>query len=119
MALNCVANSRLAEQGPFERFWVQPAAGDAGAALGAALAVARQLGDATLAMSAVALGGEWTDDELERRCAIPGAINTSLIIAGRPMVDDPCDALECFGSSTPFDVLVLGPFILRPRLPAR
>ncbi|MDP9406290.1 MAG: carbamoyltransferase, partial [Actinomycetota bacterium] len=37
VALNCVANSRLAAEGPFQRIWVQPAAGDAGTALGAAL----------------------------------------------------------------------------------
>nr|MDQ3823941.1 carbamoyltransferase [Actinomycetota bacterium] len=37
VALNCVANARIAAQGPFERVWVQPAAGDSGTALGAAL----------------------------------------------------------------------------------
>jgi carbamoyltransferase len=43
VALNCVANGRLSRQGPFERIWVQPAAGDAGGALGAALFVWHQL----------------------------------------------------------------------------
>lgn len=38
VALNCVANARLLRDGPFKRIWVQPAAGDAGGALGAALA---------------------------------------------------------------------------------
>lgn len=37
VALNCVANGRLLREGPFERVWIQPAAGDAGGALGAAL----------------------------------------------------------------------------------
>jgi carbamoyltransferase len=37
VALNCVANGRLLREGPFERLWIQPAAGDAGGALGAAL----------------------------------------------------------------------------------
>lgn len=37
VALNCVANAALARRGPFERVWVQPAAGDGGTALGAAL----------------------------------------------------------------------------------
>jgi carbamoyltransferase len=37
VALNCVANGRLMREGPFEQLWVQPAAGDAGGALGAAL----------------------------------------------------------------------------------
>src|SRR5262249_40972276 len=37
VALNCVANGRLLREGPFEQLWIQPAAGDAGGALGAAL----------------------------------------------------------------------------------
>ncbi len=43
VALNCVANGRLLREGPFESLWVQPAAGDAGGALGAALFVWHQL----------------------------------------------------------------------------
>ena len=39
VALNCVANGRILRQGPFEDIWIQPAAGDAGGALGAALSV--------------------------------------------------------------------------------
>jgi carbamoyltransferase len=39
VALNCVANGRLLREGPFEELWIQPAAGDAGGALGAALDV--------------------------------------------------------------------------------
>jgi carbamoyltransferase len=39
VALNCVANGRLLREGPFEKVWVQPAAGDAGGALGAALLI--------------------------------------------------------------------------------
>jgi carbamoyltransferase len=42
VALNCVANGRLLREGPFERIWIQPAAGDAGGALGAALAIWHQ-----------------------------------------------------------------------------
>src|SRR5205085_1999542 len=37
VALNCVMNARLRDRGPFKEIWVQPAAGDAGTALGAAL----------------------------------------------------------------------------------
>ncbi len=37
VALNCVANGRLLREGPFENIWIQPAAGDAGGAVGAAL----------------------------------------------------------------------------------
>jgi carbamoyltransferase len=69
-ALNCVANARIAAEGPFERVWVQPAAGDSGTALGAALAVAGRAGPFTTA----ALGRGWSDDELERelqRAALP------------------------------------------------
>jgi len=39
VALNCVANGRVLREGPFENIWIQPAAGDAGGALGAALSV--------------------------------------------------------------------------------
>ena len=45
VALNCVANGRLLRDGPFERLWIQPAAGDAGGALGAALFAWHQLLD--------------------------------------------------------------------------
>jgi carbamoyltransferase len=65
VALNCVANARIAAEGPFEELWVQPAAGDAGTALGAALHVAHALGDPVEAMAGADLGREWSDDELE------------------------------------------------------
>jgi carbamoyltransferase len=39
-------------------------------------------------------------------------VNTSLNTAGRPMVDDPRDALECFGSS-PVDLLAIGPYVVQ------
>jgi carbamoyltransferase len=66
VALNCVANSRLAEEGPFEHVWVQPAAGDAGTALGAALWLAQAAGDRITPMRTAALGPEWSDAELAR-----------------------------------------------------
>ncbi|MBP0459555.1 carbamoyltransferase family protein [Streptomyces montanisoli] len=252
VALNCVANTRLHREGPFARIWVQPAAGDAGTALGAALHVAREK-EPTRAMPTPALGRGWSDEELrevlerasvpyeepddiaetvaetlaadgvvawfqgrseygpralghrsllahpgyaanldrlnavkgreefrpvapmvlasraaelfdgplpspymlfvhdvaeawrervpavvhvdgtarvqtveadeeplvarmieafERRTGIPVVVNTSLNTAGRPMVDTPRDALECFGSA-PVDLLALGPFAVR------
>jgi carbamoyltransferase len=252
VALNCVANTRLHREGPFRRVWVQPAAGDAGTALGAALHVAHQK-ETVEAMPTAALGRGWSDDELrewleraavpyeepadiadtvadelardgvvawfqgrseygpralghrsllahpghpanlerlnavkgreefrpvapmvlaeraaelfdgplpspymlfvhevaaewrdripavvhvdgtariqtvereteplvarmidgfERRTGLPVVVNTSLNTAGRPMVDDPRDALECFGSA-PVDLLALGPFAIR------
>ncbi|MEA2364604.1 MAG: carbamoyltransferase [Thermoleophilaceae bacterium] len=254
VALNCVANSRLWREGPFEDVWVQPAAGDAGTSLGAAQYVARELGDVIEPMTDATLGRGWVPDELAgwldgaalpyerpydiaeeaaetiarngvvawfdgraefgpralghrslladprnaanlerlndvkgreqfrpvapmvleedaaeifeggpvpspymlfthgvrepwperipavvhvdgtariqtvnaerepavarllrafaRRTGVPVLVNTSLNTAGRPMVDDPRDALECFGSA-PIDALVLGPFLLR------
>jgi carbamoyltransferase len=65
VALNCVANSRLHREGPFDRIWVQPAAGDAGTALGAALSLARSAGQPTEPMPDAYLGRGWTDSELE------------------------------------------------------
>src|SRR5207248_9280886 len=43
VALNCVANGRILREGPFEELWIQPAAGDAGGSLGAALFVWHQV----------------------------------------------------------------------------
>ena len=65
VALNCVANTRLFEDGPYDDVWVQPAAGDAGTALGGALHVARAEGDATQGVLGADLGRGWTDDEIE------------------------------------------------------
>jgi carbamoyltransferase len=48
----------------------------------------------------------------EARTGLPVLLNTSLNTAGRPIVDDPRDALELFGS-TPVDALVLGPHLVR------
>ena len=66
VALNCVANSYVFEHGPFDDVWVQPAAGDAGTALGAALHVAHQLGDHVEPMTTAALGRSWTDAQIEQ-----------------------------------------------------
>jgi carbamoyltransferase len=64
VALNCVANSRIWRESPFEDVWVQPASGDAGTALGAAMYVAERLGDRTRPMASAALGREWSDADL-------------------------------------------------------
>jgi carbamoyltransferase len=254
VALNCVANTRLLAEGPFEDIWVQPASGDSGTALGGALHLARTHGDPVTPMPGADLGRGWTDEELaawldvarvpyerpadlaetiadelardrvvawfqgrseygpralgrrsllahpgragnterlndvkgreqfrpiapmvlagraaeifergpasspymlfvhdvrpgwreripavvhvdgtarvqtvepgrdpllarmltafEARTGLPVVVNTSLNTAGRPMVDDPRDALECFGSA-PVDVLAIGPFLVR------
>jgi len=64
VALNCVANARLLREGPFEEIWVQPAAGDSGTALGAALQLAADAGERVRPMDSAALGREWDDDAL-------------------------------------------------------
>ncbi|MCD4532568.1 carbamoyltransferase [Nocardioides sp. cx-169] len=57
-------------------------------------------------------------EAFEQRTGLPVVINTSLNTAGRPMVDDPRDALECFGSA-PVSLLAIGPFVVRRRPPGR
>ncbi|SDG41195.1 carbamoyltransferase [Sinosporangium album] len=64
VALNCVANTRLLHDGPFDDIWVQPASGDAGTALGGALHLAQMYGEPTAPMTSVALGRGWDDEEL-------------------------------------------------------
>jgi len=71
VALNCVANGRLLREGPFDRIWIQPAAGDAGGALGAALAAwylhegGSREPPSTDALSGSYLGPEFSDSEIE------------------------------------------------------
>jgi carbamoyltransferase len=68
MALNCVMNARLRDSGPFKQVWVQPAAGDAGTALGAALWTdLRERGARTRTwqMDHAFLGPAYGDDEIE------------------------------------------------------
>jgi carbamoyltransferase len=72
VALNCVANTRLWREGPSDRVWVQPASGDSGTALGAALHVAHELGDAVSPMPTAALGRGWDDDALAERLRTAG-----------------------------------------------
>src|SRR4051812_31793979 len=72
VALNCVANSRIWRETPFGRVWVQPASGDSGTALGAALQVAADLGDRPAPMRTAALGRGWDDDALEARLQTAG-----------------------------------------------
>ncbi|MFN2569356.1 MAG: carbamoyltransferase [Candidatus Dormibacteria bacterium] len=67
VALNCVANSRLHSEGPFEEVWVQPAAGDSGTALGAALYTASMHRESGGGMSTAALGRCFSDQEIGAR----------------------------------------------------
>lgn len=64
VALNCVANTRLLAEGPFEEIWVQPAAGDSGTALGGALHLAQEYGEPAAPMRGADLGRGWTEGEL-------------------------------------------------------
>jgi carbamoyltransferase len=95
VALNCVANARLAREGPFDRVWVQPAAGDSGTALGAALHIASTLGGPVTPMPGADLGRGWDDDALEaelRRAALPYerpesiAVEAARVLAGDGVV---------------------------------
>lgn len=70
VALNCVANGRVLREGPFENIWIQPAAGDAGNALGCALFAWHQLLDNPRIpdrrrQKTTYLGPEFSDDVIE------------------------------------------------------
>jgi carbamoyltransferase len=80
VALNCVANGKLLRDGSFDQIWVQPAAGDAGGALGAALAAyygykknPRSLNGGGDAMRGSYLGPSFSQAEIERRLQGAGA----------------------------------------------
>ena len=80
VALNCVANGKVLRDRHFERVWIQPAAGDAGGALGSALAAyhmqlgqPRKLNGTLDAMNGSYLGPEFSQVEIERRLAASGA----------------------------------------------
>jgi carbamoyltransferase len=86
VALNCVGNGKVLRDGSFERIWIQPAAGDAGGAVGAALAAyhmhagkPRPMNDGTNggrghdAMAGSYLGPDFAQEEIEQRLAAAGA----------------------------------------------
>ncbi len=81
VALNCVANGILVREKIFENIWIQPAAGDAGGALGAALSIwylhyrnERTLSSERDAMKGAYLGPEFGDDEIESKLNACGAV---------------------------------------------
>jgi carbamoyltransferase len=85
VALNCVANGKVLRAGIFDHIWVQPAAGDAGGAIGAALAgyhlfldQPRTADGKTDAMQGAYLGPAYTDQDSEHRLAGVGARFTTL-----------------------------------------
>ena len=85
VALNCVANGKLQRQGWFDELWLQPAAGDAGGAIGAAL-VAAHLYKREPRVSSVGadgmrgsyLGPAYAQDDIERRLEAVGAVFESV-----------------------------------------
>jgi carbamoyltransferase len=81
VALNCVGNGKLLAEGPFENIWIQPAAGDAGGALGAALCTwygyldkPRECNERTDLQSSSLLGPSHTDDDACAELAEFGAV---------------------------------------------
>jgi carbamoyltransferase len=69
VALNCVMNATLRDNSPFKNIWVQPASGDSGTALGAALwidAQERRADDRKFTMTHAYWGPEYSDDEVEK-----------------------------------------------------
>ena len=81
VALNCVANGKLLRERCYERLWLQPAAGDAGGALGAAQVAyylhakrPRQVNGAMDAMRGGYLGPQYSDDEIVQRLRAVGAV---------------------------------------------
>ena len=97
VALNCVANGKVLRDGKFDSIWIQPAAGDAGGAVGAALAAYHQfkgqprtVGN-TDGMSGAFLGPEFSQAEIEQRLTAAGARFTVLDEAA--MVETAANAL--------------------------
>ena len=98
VALNCVANGKLLRENVFDNIWVQPAAGDAGGAVGAAFAAyhgflgqPRKLNGHRDGMAGSYLGPEYTDDEIAERLTAVGARLTRLDHA--QMIDQTAQAL--------------------------
>jgi len=79
VALNCVANGKLLRDGKFKEIWVQPAAGDAGGAVGAALSAYHQFANKPRVvqpgdgMQGAYLGPQFSQQEIEQRLASAGA----------------------------------------------
>ncbi len=81
VALNCVGNGRILRDGPFDNIWIQPAAGDAGGALGAALSVWHQYLDRPRSPRpnrTAYLGPQFSPDEIQAALDSKGAAYTSV-----------------------------------------
>src|SRR5438067_1207090 len=98
VALNCVANGKVLRDGKFDRIWIQPAAGDAGGAVGAAFAAYHQFkGEPRSAaaddgMSGAFLGPQFSQSEIERRLTAVGARFT--VLSEDQMVEATAKALS-------------------------
>jgi carbamoyltransferase len=98
VALNCVANGKILRDGQFERIWIQPAAGDAGGAIGGAFAAyhlfqdqARRLNGVRDGMRGAYLGPAFEQGEIERRLADVGAVFD--VVSEDDMIASTVDAL--------------------------
>ncbi len=98
VALNCVANGKVLKEGIFENIWIQPAAGDAGGALGAALAgyhihrgQPRTAHGHKDAMQGSYLGPAWSQMDIERRLSDAGAKFT--VLSDAELIDTAAQAL--------------------------
>jgi len=85
VALNCVANGKVLRDGRFDKIWVQPAAGDAGGSLGAALAAyhlelgqPRHRSNEIDEMSGAFLGPSFGEEEIRQRLTAAGACFTNI-----------------------------------------
>jgi carbamoyltransferase len=83
VALNCVGNGRILREGPFQNIWIQPAAGDAGGALGTALFIWHQLLEQPReaqepdGQKGSLLGPEFSDDEISQMLSQHDAVYTT------------------------------------------
>jgi len=98
VALNCVANGKLHRAGIFDRIWIQPAAGDAGGALGAALAIhhimlgqPRKVTKGRDSMKGSYLGPEFSQKEIEERLTNCGAVFET--VSSEAVIDETARAL--------------------------
>lgn len=98
VALNCVGNGRLLREGPFKRIWIQPAAGDAGGALGAAqlawhrfYSQPRKVAACGDAMKGAYLGPEYSEEQIEQYLSSIGAVFERL--ARAPLLSRAADLL--------------------------
>jgi carbamoyltransferase len=99
VALNCVGNGRVLRDGHFKRMWVQPAAGDAGGSVGAALAAyhehfgrPRHLNGERDGMHGAFLGPEYSQSEIESRLSAAKARFS--VLRDDELLENTCDALE-------------------------